>query len=237
MLVSGFEQGHAETNRQFRAKPLRKIRCLIKSEPAYDRSQRGQSGQCVPAMILVVALSVCNESPSNPPAPAVLTPAASSMRDAPSPASSLASDSLRCLMRRMRRTRFHHPHQRRAGNRLPQPRGVPSVPANAESSPQLPSFSEPSWQAVVLVCKACKKRRNAPDKLKAGALVRAIQEGLRPITPRPRVVTTSCLGLCPKGATAVALVSGNGVPHITSVNTWAQVTALCGVTAHLLKAY
>ena len=111
----------------------------------------------------------------------------------------------------------------------------PFVPANAQTSPQLPSFSEPSWQAVVSVCKACRKRGNAPNQLKAGALVRAIHEGLRPMTPRPRVVTTSCLGLCPKGATAVALVSGNGVPHITSVNTWAQVTSLCGVTAGLLK--
>ena len=86
------------------------------------------------------------------------------------------------------------------------------------------------------MCKACRKRRNAPNKPKAAALVRAIQEGLRPMTPRPRVVTTSCLGLCPKGATAVALVAGNGVPHISSVNAWAQVTALRGVTAGLLKA-
>ena len=86
------------------------------------------------------------------------------------------------------------------------------------------------------MCKACRKRGNAPNQLKAGALVRAIHEGLRPMTPRPRVVTTSCLGLCPKGATAVALVAGNGVPHITSVNTWAQVTSLCGLTAGLLKA-
>lgn len=79
------------------------------------------------------------------------------------------------------------------------------------------SFSEPAWQAVVLVCNTCKKRKNGSKKLSGGALLRAIKHGLRSSAPKPRVVATSCLGLCPKGATAVALVASNGAPQITAI--------------------
>lgn len=65
-----------------------------------------------------------------------------------------------------------------------------------------------SWRAVVLVCKACGKRSSGPKKIKTKNAVAAARRIARSLEPRPRVLTTSCLGLCPKGALAVAMVGG-----------------------------
>lgn len=97
-------------------------------------------------------------------------------------------------------------------------------------------FSEPAWQAVLLVCNACKKRKNGPKKLRGGALLRAIKHGLRSSAPKPRVVATRCLGLCPKGATAVALVASTGAPQITAIRERAQIPSLCAVVIGCLKS-
>ena len=61
---------------------------------------------------------------------------------------------------------------------------------------------------MLLVCKDCRKRSNGPREPKAKALVSALKRSVQGETPRPRVLMTSCLGLCPKRATAVARVGG-----------------------------
>lgn len=67
----------------------------------------------------------------------------------------------------------------------------------------------PSWQGVVLICRACRKRGNGPKKLRPKALVATARKAVGPQRPRPRVVMTTCLGLCPKAAIAVASVGAS----------------------------
>ena len=86
------------------------------------------------------------------------------------------------------------------------------------------------------MCNACKKRKNAPRKLKSGELLREIQRGAHRIRPKPRVLATTCLGLCPKGAIAIALVAGNKVPRITAVASRSQISSICALAADLLNA-
>ena len=126
-------------------------------------------------------------------------------------------------------------HRQRVDSSPPKP-GISVVLTHDALSRQLPSFSEPSWRTVVLVCKACKKRKNAPKKLKSGELLREIQYGVRGINPKPRVVAATCLGLCPKRATAIALVTGIGAPHITAVAARSQISSFCALAADLLNA-
>jgi len=73
------------------------------------------------------------------------------------------------------------------------------------------SIETPSWDAVILICKDCRKRKNGPQHLKSKALVKIARRDLRVLKPRPRVVAVSCLGVCPKRAIAVASL-GNGSP-------------------------
>jgi hypothetical protein len=67
------------------------------------------------------------------------------------------------------------------------------------------------WNELILVCKDCRKRSRGPDA-KAKEIAAAIKKQVGATRPRPRVVLSSCLGLCPKKATAV-VVSRAGQPH------------------------
>jgi predicted metal-binding protein len=68
------------------------------------------------------------------------------------------------------------------------------------------------WKNVVLVCKACEKRRKAPKRLAAKALAKALRHACRDARlPRPRVVLTACMGACPKKAFTVATIRSGGV--------------------------
>ena len=76
--------------------------------------------------------------------------------------------------------------------------------------PGPPPPERPSWGVVYLVCKACGKRSDAPKRLKPKALAGLVRRASKGDKPRPRVLLTSCLGLCPKAATAVA-IAGTGL--------------------------
>jgi hypothetical protein len=81
--------------------------------------------------------------------------------------------------------------------------------------PALPS--RPEWTAVLLVCRACRKRSDGPRGFGAKSVAREAQRALRAdgsLRPRPRVVACGCLGLCPKAATAIALAGPAGGPRI-----------------------
>ena len=83
--------------------------------------------------------------------------------------------------------------------------------------------SRPAWQAVLLVCKACRKRADLPVTLKGKAVAAACRRGLPKAGDRPRVVLCGCLGLCPKSAVAVALVGGRNTPQIAAVHAPKQI--------------
>ena len=85
----------------------------------------------------------------------------------------------------------------------------------------------PAWNAVLLVCRECRKRGDGPRDAKPKALVHDLKQSVREQRPRPRVLLSSCLGLCPKRATAVARVGGEaGEARIAAVTSAASLAAL-----------
>ena len=87
--------------------------------------------------------------------------------------------------------------------------------------------SSPSWDALLLVCKTCRRRSQAPKGLKNKAVVQQAKRALSQLRPRPRVVLSSCLGLCPKAATAVAVIGGGRPARIVAIHSQTELdTAL-----------
>jgi hypothetical protein len=76
---------------------------------------------------------------------------------------------------------------------------------------------EPSWDALVLVCKTCRKRRNGPRDVKAKGLALDIRKSAKSQGLKPRVLLTSCQGLCPKEATSVTTVRRDGGTELFAV--------------------
>ena len=90
----------------------------------------------------------------------------------------------------------------------------------------MPRPESPSWHAVFLICKQCRKRSKAPKHVKPKALAAIARAHSHEQRPRPRVVSTSCLGLCPKGAIAVAFVGGGLQPRYVPVESGEQFEAV-----------
>lgn len=77
---------------------------------------------------------------------------------------------------------------------------------------------QPSWNALLLVCKDCGKRSSGPGKaLKVKEVVHELRSASRDARPRPRVLLTNCMGLCPKKAVAVASADGTTPPRAVAV--------------------
>jgi hypothetical protein len=81
----------------------------------------------------------------------------------------------------------------------------------------------PSWTSVVLVCRDCRRRGNGPGKLKPKAVVSEVRRAVKEAKPRPRVVLTTCLGVCPKGAMTVGFAGAVGGTRVAAVETLADV--------------
>ena len=81
------------------------------------------------------------------------------------------------------------------------------------------------WDAVFLVCKACGKRSHAPKNLKPKTLVAGLRQATKAAASRPKIVLTSCLGLCPKKAMAVASVGAGQAPRIAAIESRRQLEA------------
>ena len=94
-----------------------------------------------------------------------------------------------------------------------------------KSNAKVAKLESPSWNAALLVCNVCKKRSNGPRGFKAKAVVQEARRALRDLKPRPRIVLTTCLGLCPKGALAVAFVGGGSGAQICAIESIEQVEA------------
>lgn len=65
---------------------------------------------------------------------------------------------------------------------------------------------------LLLVCRDCRHRSNGPEKTKPKDLTQELKRLVRLDRPRPRVLLTSCLGLCPRHATAVARIGATNAP-------------------------
>jgi hypothetical protein len=83
--------------------------------------------------------------------------------------------------------------------------------------------SSPVLQSLLLVCKDCKKRSSGPGKLKPKAVSSEIRRATKDQRPKPRVVLTTCLGICPKDAMAIAFAGGADGTRVAEVRTIADV--------------
>ena len=92
---------------------------------------------------------------------------------------------------------------------------------------------ETKWDSVLLVCKDCRKRSKGPRDLKSKAVVSALKHAAKETRPRPRIVSVSCLGICPSGALAVARVGGGAATQVACIATLDQVA---GASQALLDA-
>ena len=79
------------------------------------------------------------------------------------------------------------------------------------------------WAAVVLVCRDCRKRGSGPADIKLKVALHEARRAIRQTGMRGRVVSSSCLGLCPKRALAVAWAGVQGAPTIAAVEHVDQV--------------
>jgi hypothetical protein len=84
-------------------------------------------------------------------------------------------------------------------------------------------LDSPKWDALFVVCKDCRKRKNGPGDVRAKSLVGIIRMGTRDSRPRPRAIVSSCLGLCPKRATAVAFAGPDVAPQVISVESESEL--------------
>ena len=66
------------------------------------------------------------------------------------------------------------------------------------------------FRGAVLVCGDCEDRSSGPRKLRARDVRKLLKQDLGAARFRLRVVESSCLGLCPKKAIAVAAVAVGG---------------------------
>ncbi|MGJ7528794.1 hypothetical protein [Variovorax sp. GB1P17] len=80
-----------------------------------------------------------------------------------------------------------------------------------------PPLVETKLAGVVLVCGDCEERSDGPTKLQARQVRKELKRDLVHLPVRLRVVQSSCLGLCPKKAMALAAVAQGHAPLAAEV--------------------
>lgn len=110
---------------------------------------------------------------------------------------------------------------------------TPILPTDTPPAPSAPipagpasPFVTPKFDALLLVCGRCAERSSGPSKRKAKKLPGEFKKALGPERPRFRIVESSCLGLCPKKATALAAATGDGPLRLAAVRGKSDVQAM-----------
>jgi len=80
-----------------------------------------------------------------------------------------------------------------------------------------PPLVDTKLGGLVLVCGECEARKDGPSKLQARPVRKELKHELRDLPLRLRVVQSSCLGLCPKKAMALAAVAQGHAPLVAEV--------------------
>jgi hypothetical protein len=78
---------------------------------------------------------------------------------------------------------------------------------------------------VVLVCRHCERRSSGPTKLRAKEVRKQLKHELGHARFKSRVLETSCLGLCPKKALAMAAIGDETAPLAVEVCRSSDVAA------------
>lgn len=87
-------------------------------------------------------------------------------------------------------------------------------------------FVPTRYAGAVLVCEKCERRDKGPKKLTTKELRGELRQALGGGRTRLRIVQTSCLGLCPKKAIAVAAVTPQAGSVLAAVRRKRDVPAL-----------
>ena len=87
-------------------------------------------------------------------------------------------------------------------------------------------FVKAKFDALLMVCSRCAERSSGPSKRKATKLPGDFKKALGAERPRFRIVESSCLGLCPKKATAVAAATGDGPLQLAAVGGKSDIQAV-----------
>ncbi len=106
----------------------------------------------------------------------------------------------------------------------------PSPPA-ADSS----LLVKVKFGGVVAVCSDCEDRSSGPSKLKAKTVRKELKRGLVQSPVRMRIVESSCLGLCPKKAIAVAAIASGRPLMAAEVHDDEEAAALAVTVASSLR--
>jgi predicted metal-binding protein len=88
-----------------------------------------------------------------------------------------------------------------------------------------PPLARPRFDTALLVCKSCGKRSDAPRKFKPKEVAVLARRASRHLDERVRVLMTTCLGLCPKAAIAVARVASGAPTRIVAIESRRQIEA------------
>lgn len=104
-----------------------------------------------------------------------------------------------------------------------------TLDAGGGSAEEKTVFLPTRYAGAVLVCEKCEKRDKGPKKLTTKELRSALRQTLGGGSTRLRIVQTSCLGLCPKKAIAVAAVTPQAGSVLAAVKRKRDVPALAAV--------
>ena len=106
----------------------------------------------------------------------------------------------------------------------------PSGALPADGTPTQAQMASPfvkaKFDALLMVCSRCAERSSGPSKRKATKLPGDFKKALGAERPRFRIVESSCLGLCPKKATAVAAATGDGPLQLAAVGGKSDIQAM-----------
>ncbi len=89
-----------------------------------------------------------------------------------------------------------------------------------------PPFVKTRYSGAVMICGECQKRDNGPSKLTAKDVRKDLKHALGEARHHLRLVQSSCLGLCPKKAIAVAAVAVGGPALLAEIQREEDVAAV-----------
>ena len=98
-----------------------------------------------------------------------------------------------------------------------------------------PALESLKFAGAVLVCGECEERSDGPKKLAARDVRKALKHNLGEARFKLRVVQSSCLGLCPKKAIALAALGPGTHPLGAAVCDAQEAAAFAGTVVRALR--
>ncbi len=103
---------------------------------------------------------------------------------------------------------------------------MPGTSSPLAALPPGPPFERTRYDGAVMICGKCQKRDTGPSGMKAKDLRQDFRDALGEARRHLRIVQTSCLGLCPKKAIAVAALAPSNTSLLAAVRDKDDVRAV-----------